>query len=80
MSGIYFQPHCVVLYLPATNKFFYCIGCGPVCIFPLLSCPINDWKFIATEIQPDCIKYAQENVARNNLSDKIKGKNIVTVY
>ena len=34
---------------------------------------MNSWRFLATEVDCDAVKYAVENVERNGLSDKIEG-------
>jgi methyltransferase len=46
-------------------------GTGPCCIYPLLGCKLNGWKFMATEIQSDSYRCALENVTRNGLKDII---------
>nr|CAG8604282.1 2690_t:CDS:10 [Entrophospora candida] len=47
-------------------------GTGASCIYPLLGCTLNkNWKFIATDIDERAIKYAEDNVKRNNLLDRI---------
>ena len=49
------------------------IGTGSSCIYPLLGCRMNSWRFLATEVDCEAVKYAVENVERNGLSDKIEG-------
>ena len=51
----------------------WCIGTGASCIYPLLGATINGWSFLATEILPDSVKCAGENVARNSLEEKVSG-------
>lgn len=51
----------------------YFLGCGPLCIYPLLGTHLNQWKFLATEIQSESIQSAKENIARNNFDNKITG-------
>ena len=46
------------------------IGTGASCIFPLLGIARN-MSFVATEIDPESVGSAQENVVRNNLADRI---------
>lgn len=48
------------------------IGTGASCIYPLLGCAQRPWSFIATDIDPENLKHASENVALNNLQDRIK--------
>lgn len=50
------------------------IGTGCCSIFPLLATKLNDWRFIATEIDTENIFYAELNCSKNNLSDRIKSK------
>ncbi|CAB5210346.1 unnamed protein product [Rhizophagus irregularis] len=48
------------------------IGTGASCIYPLLGCTLNkNWVFLATDIDKKAVKYAKDNVHRNNLDDKI---------
>lgn len=35
------------------------IGTGASCIYPLLGCMLDDWTFIATDVDPDSIEAAQ---------------------
>lgn len=49
------------------------IGTGASCIYPLLGCSLEaNWSFYATEIDDESIKFANENVSRNNLDDRIR--------
>ncbi|XP_070572301.1 RNA N(6)-adenosine-methyltransferase mettl16-like [Ptychodera flava] len=48
------------------------IGTGASCIYPLLGVVLDDWQFVATESDPVNIKYARENVARNDKDSKIR--------
>ncbi|XP_028856472.1 RNA N6-adenosine-methyltransferase mettl16-like [Denticeps clupeoides] len=48
------------------------IGTGASCIYPLLGATMNDWHFLATEVDDICYNYAKKNVEQNNLSDLIK--------
>ncbi|CAJ0862686.1 3824_t:CDS:10 [Entrophospora sp. SA101] len=60
--------------IEAKNDIVYGIdiGTGASCIYPLLGCTLNkNWKFIATDIDERAIKYAEDNVKRNNLLDRI---------
>lgn len=50
------------------------IGTGCCSIFPLLATKLNNWQFIATEIDTENIFYAELNCNQNNLSDRIKSK------
>ncbi|XP_027203319.1 U6 small nuclear RNA (adenine-(43)-N(6))-methyltransferase [Dermatophagoides pteronyssinus] len=60
------------------------IGTGSCSIFPLLATILNpDWRFIATEIDPINLDYANKNVTNNNLNDKIiiyDNRNIDTIF
>lgn len=48
------------------------IGCGASCIFCLLSVRMNcAWKMFALEIDKDNVKFAQENISRNQLNDNV---------
>ncbi|XP_071502372.1 RNA N(6)-adenosine-methyltransferase mettl16-like [Diadema antillarum] len=47
------------------------IGCGASCIYPLLGAQMNGWEFLASEVDALAIHYARENVARNELTNKI---------
>lgn len=48
------------------------IGTGASCIYPLLACSQRPWSFIATDIDTDNFESAKDNVALNNLEDRIK--------
>jgi 23S rRNA A1618 N6-methylase RlmF len=51
--------------------FFYS-GVGASCIYPLLGCSTNpSWNFLGTDIDERSVKYAKENVKKNNLQDRI---------
>ncbi|KAI9365867.1 hypothetical protein BD770DRAFT_423739 [Pilaira anomala] len=55
-----------------TNIIGIDIGVGASCIYPLLGCANNpNWRFLATDVDSRSIKYAIENVERNNLQDRI---------
>ncbi|ANB15323.1 hypothetical protein AWJ20_2950 [Sugiyamaella lignohabitans] len=44
------------------------VGTGASCIYPLLGCAVfPDWKFYATEINPESIIQAMENCKRNEI-------------
>ncbi|KAG9288519.1 hypothetical protein G9A89_015725 [Geosiphon pyriformis] len=48
------------------------IGTGASCIYPLLGCTLNkNWKFIATDINKRLVKYAEANIIRNDLRDRV---------
>jgi len=53
---------------------WFSTGTGASCIYPLLGAQTRGWHFIATEADPTNVEYAVENVARNDLSTKIRGK------
>lgn len=48
------------------------IGTGASCIYPLLGCAQRPWSFIATDVDPENLKYATQNVALNHFQDRIK--------
>lgn len=56
---------------------YYChvfpSGTGASCIYPLLGTSLNGWRFLATEIDDEAVKFAQENVSTNDLDQKIDG-------
>ncbi|KAI4196152.1 MAG: hypothetical protein LQ350_006736 [Teloschistes chrysophthalmus] len=48
-------------------------GTGASCIYPLLGCAQRPkWKFIATDIDPKNHHFATQNIARNNLTSRIR--------
>lgn len=48
------------------------IGCGASCIYPLLAARLNkNWRMYAAESNDESIQLARENVARNDLTDRI---------
>lgn len=48
------------------------IGCGASCVYSLLLVRMNiNWKMFALEIDNENVKYAQDNISRNQLSDKV---------
>ncbi|KAI9007719.1 ribosomal RNA large subunit methyltransferase F-like protein [Hyaloraphidium curvatum] len=48
------------------------IGVGCSCIYPLLGCATNpSWNFFGTDIDDRSIEYAQDNVRRNQLDQRI---------
>ncbi|XP_043472715.1 U6 small nuclear RNA (adenine-(43)-N(6))-methyltransferase [Leptopilina heterotoma] len=48
------------------------IGTGAVCIYPLLFAKLYGCKMIASEIDLESIKSAEENINRNNMQELIK--------
>jgi 23S rRNA A1618 N6-methylase RlmF len=50
----------------------FCSGTGASCIFPLLGAKFLKWKFIGTDIDQESLKFAQENVEKNALSEMIE--------
>ena len=48
------------------------IGTGASAIYPLLGAAMNDWHFLATEIDPVSISSAANNIKRNGLQDRIQ--------
>lgn len=48
------------------------IGCGASCIYCLLAVRMNsNWKMFALEIDEKNVKFARENILRNQLSDNV---------
>ena len=55
------------------SQLLFRSGTGTSCIYPLIACKRNpNWTFLATDIDDNAIKYAADNVERNNLQDVIK--------
>ena len=55
-------------------KYLYILtGTGASGIYPLLGCRMNEWRFLATEIDNESFQSAKDNVERNHLQNKIKG-------
>ncbi len=51
------------------------IGCGSSCIYALVACSLNKtWHMLVSDIDQQNIDYATNNIKRNNLNDRIKGK------
>lgn len=48
------------------------IGTGASAIYPILGCTERPWNFIATELDEKSCNYAQKNLARNNLLDRVR--------
>uniref|UniRef100_A0A914GWE1 U6 small nuclear RNA (adenine-(43)-N(6))-methyltransferase n=1 Tax=Globodera rostochiensis TaxID=31243 RepID=A0A914GWE1_GLORO len=48
------------------------IGTGASCIFPLLGARLNNWNFVATEVDVNSISYAAQNIDHNNLRERIR--------
>ena len=46
-------------------------GTGASCIYPLLGARMYSWKFLATDIDPESISFANENIKKNNFEDDI---------
>ncbi len=47
-------------------------GTGASCIYPLLSSALHgDWRFTATDVDPESIEAAQRNVHANGLDHRI---------
>ncbi|KAK2871741.1 hypothetical protein FQN49_002879 [Arthroderma sp. PD_2] len=58
---------------PDRDVFGLDIGTGSSCVYPLLGVTQRKrWKFVATDIDEKNLKYARENVARNNLQSRIQ--------
>ena len=50
------------------------LGSGASCIYPLLGAKLNNWHFLATEVDDLSVSYAVDNVKSNGLENNIKGK------
>jgi len=49
------------------------IGTGSSCIYPLLGCSRNqNWTFVATESNEVSVEWAQKNVLKNKLEERVK--------
>ncbi|XP_074641326.1 U6 small nuclear RNA (adenine-(43)-N(6))-methyltransferase-like [Tubulanus polymorphus] len=48
------------------------IGCGSSCIYPLLGAKMNDWNFVATDVDGQNIHFAKKNIRNNDLESKIE--------
>ncbi len=52
------------------------IGCGTSCVFGLLICSLNkEWEMVSSEVNDESIQWAQNNIKKNNLEERISGKN-----
>lgn len=54
------------------------IGTGASCIYALLGARMNNWRFLATEVDADSYESALENVRRNALDTQITVKRVYT--
>ena len=50
------------------------LGSGASCIYPLLGAKLNNWHFLATEVDGSSVSYAKENVKHNGLESYISGE------
>ena len=50
------------------------IGTGASCIYPLLGHAMNQWQFLAIDIDPVSVDFAKRNVASNHWEDSIQIK------
>jgi len=56
------------------------IGTGCCSIFPLLGVRMNsNWNFIASDIDSETCQMANNNIERNNLQDRIKGRHFCSL-
>jgi 23S rRNA A1618 N6-methylase RlmF len=58
---------CMVQIIRLTNS-----GTGACCVYPLLGARLCKWSFLATDIDPISLDLAAQNVARNNMQEKIE--------
>jgi 23S rRNA A1618 N6-methylase RlmF len=49
-----------------------CRGTGASCIFPLLGHGTYGWSFVATEIDPESVRSAQQNIDANSLRKTVR--------
>lgn len=59
------------------------VGTGASCIYPLLGAKMNNWQFVATEIDNESFESARSNVLQNQLEQqigvvKVKTSNLLT--
>ncbi|CAG2064644.1 unnamed protein product, partial [Timema podura] len=52
------------------------IGTGASCVYSLLAAKTKQWKMLATEVDKESVKFAIENVQRNNLQHLILVKSV----
>ena len=48
-------------------------GSGASYIYPLLGAKLNNWHFLATEVDESSVSFAKENVKSNGLENHIQG-------
>jgi 23S rRNA A1618 N6-methylase RlmF len=53
-----------------------CSGTGASCVYPLLGCKKNGWCFLASELDETNFNMAEKNIQKNNMQEKIKGKDM----
>ncbi|KAJ7389120.1 Methyltransferase-like protein 16 [Desmophyllum pertusum] len=51
-------------------------GSGASCIYPLLGAKLNNWHFLATEVDELSVSYAKDNVKCNGLESNIRVKEV----
>jgi 23S rRNA A1618 N6-methylase RlmF len=51
-------------------------GTGASCIYPLLGVSLNNWNFLATDINETSLQYAKQNVKLNHWEDKIELRHV----
>jgi len=66
----------VMSYFVGDKKSVYGIdiGTGASCIYPLLGTKLYKWHFIASDINPESIQHALNNININKMSDYIECK------
>jgi len=66
--------HLAALLKPFKNKQINIldIGTGATCIYPLLGVQEYRWNFVATDVDENSIKNAQQIIDKNNLNDSIQ--------
>ena len=54
---------------------YFCLsGSGASCIYALLGAKLNNWHFLATEVDELSVSFAKENVKCNGLEGNIEGR------
>ena len=62
-------------------RVYFCLsGSGASCIYALLGAKINNWHFLATEVDELSVSFAKENVKCNGLEGNIEGRTKYCIY
>ncbi len=57
---------------PAADVAVLEIGTGAGCIYPLLGARMFGWRFVATDIAPESLRWAADLLAANALADRVE--------